>query len=59
MADPLAPDARLRQLEDQVRALRHALITTVAWIAQSAGSPLTVKEAEQLIRLAEKGLSDD
>ncbi len=48
------PAQRIRSLQREVKQLRKALITAIAWIAQSAGSPLSVENAEELIRMAEK-----
>jgi hypothetical protein len=46
---------RIATLEQQVSALRVALVTALAWIMQSANSPLSQSEVEQLIRMADVG----
>ena len=40
---------RLDELERQVRVLRETLASFIAWTAQSAGSPISVADAKQLL----------
>ena len=42
-------------LKAQVRFLRETLVTVIAWVAQSAGSPLSRDDAKRLIQMAEQG----
>ena len=53
------PTSSFDEMQSDIAALRKALITALAWIAQSANSPLRVDEASRLIKIAEKTSHDD
>ena len=38
-------------LLDEIQRLKNVLGITIGWIAQSAGSPLSIKDAEALIKM--------
>jgi hypothetical protein len=42
-------ETALRQTQRDVATLNRAVGTLIAWIAQSAGSPLSVSDAERLL----------
>jgi hypothetical protein len=44
-------DQDIAGLKLEVKALQKALGTLIAWLAQSAGSPIRVDEANQLINI--------
>ena len=46
---PKATTASIADIEDHVNALELRLNTLIVWMAQSAGSPISVREAEMLI----------
>ncbi len=46
-------EARIRDLEQRVRRHDTTIGTLIAWIAQSATSPLSREEAARLLRLLE------
>jgi hypothetical protein len=39
------------ELEEDLAAVTKTLATLIVWIAQSAGSPISVKHAEQLLAM--------
>lgn len=43
----------IQRLERELRAVRHAFITALAWIGGSANSPLSVNEVRDLMQMAE------
>ena len=42
-------------LEKEIQHLKEVIATLIMWIAGSAGSPLSVANAEQLINMLENG----
>lgn len=51
MAKRVHPADRPADLERRVAALEKALATAIAWIALSAGSPLSIANAQYLLKL--------
>jgi hypothetical protein len=44
-------DQEISDLQHQVKALQKALGTLLAWLPQSANSPIRVEEAERLLNM--------
>lgn len=44
-------EQRIRELQSDIATLKTALRTTIAWIASSAGSPLSHGDAKRLIEM--------
>ena len=52
-SDLMTPEqTELLRLRRQVEDLQRALCTLIAWMAQSANSPIRIDEAEQLLEIA-------
>jgi len=43
-----------RTPEQEIEHLKYVIRTLIAWIAQSAGSPLSVANAEELIKMLDE-----
>lgn len=52
----MASDERIKQLQREVAALRKAFYCALAWMAQSANTPLSHAEVKDLIAMADQGL---
>jgi hypothetical protein len=50
----MSKDEQLTRLRAEVNQLRDVLTTTISWIAGSANSPLSVSEAQKLIRMLDR-----
>lgn len=49
------PPRDLKTLERRVLRLEDVLTTFIAWTAQSAGSPISISDAKELLRRLESG----
>jgi hypothetical protein len=51
VVDPEDLESALLQTQAELASVKRTLGTLIAWIAQSAGSPLSVADAERLLKM--------
>jgi len=47
------PTPSLKETQAELNRVKKTLATTIIWITQSAGSPLSIRNAEDLLKMLE------